>query len=336
MTSRRFVKYISAGQIRNEFIIDETGKAHNNILGGSLLYAAAALNHWGGLTGLLGVVSQDFKYEKFDMLLQSRFDTRGIKVIPEVLEHNAFFAYPQSNERNPENPVAVYADRNLQLPRELLDYASNGHADQQALPGNRIFLEDIPLDYLDASAAHICPLELSAQLQISTLLQRGSVRTITIQPHPGSMTADNFEDMAILSKDTTAIVTCETDLRGLFKVLTDDLWEMMERLSSYGSQIIIVKNLLNGYSLYERIHNKKYWIPAYPAKRIDPTGEMDVFGGAFTAILHETYDPLHALFLGAAAASIKSEGTGPFSLEQSLPGLDKARMESLHEKLVRY
>lgn len=335
MVSRHFVKYVVAGQIRNEFIIDRKGKAYNNNLGGSLLYAAAATNHWGGQTGLLGVVSQDFPAEKIESLAQYKLDTRGIKVTPEFSKTNDFYAYPKDNVCIRDNPVAVYAANHLPLPRELMEFTAIEQSRENRSLSSRIFLEDIPLDYLDASAAHLCPLDISFQLQSSTLLQRGSIRTITIQPDPASMIPGKFEDVAILTKDCAAIITGEAELRSLFNFISDDLMEMMERICSYGSQNIIVKNILNGYSLYEREYGKHYHLPSYPAKRVDPTGEMDVFCGAFLAGLHETYDPLHALTLSSAAASIKVEGTGPFSIMSSLPGLDKARMASLRDKLVR-
>lgn len=338
MTSRRFVKYISAGHIRNEFIIDRSGKAKNGVLGGSLLYSASALNHWGGPTGLLGVVSEEFSRDKFNLLEKHHLDIRGIKTVSEKIDPNAFYAYPGDNTCVQENPVALYAANNLPMPRELLDYTSleeNRAAEDKSLV-NRFFLDDIPTDYLDSSAAHICPLEITAQLQLITLLQRGSIRTISIQPHPSGMIPEKFEDIAILTKDTAAMITREVDLRSLFKAVTEDLWEMMERLNSYGCKIVVVKNTMSGYSICERNYGKRYRISEYPVKKIDPTGEMDVFCGAFLTGLHETYDPLHALTLAAAAASIKVEGTGPFSIEDSLPGLDRARMESLQKKIVQY
>ncbi len=338
MNARRFVKYISAGRIRNEFIIDRTGKAKNGVLGGSLLYAASALNHWGGPTGLLGVINDDFPPYRISSLEQHHLDIRGIKTIPERMNPNTFFAYPGENTCVQDNPVALYAANNLLIPRELLEYPGseeNKTAEDKSLV-NRFFLDDIPIDYLDSSAAHICAIDTSAQLQLSALLQRGSIRTISIQLHPSGMVPDMFEEIAILSKDTAAIITKEADLRSLFQGTTEDLWEMMERLSSYGCLNVIVKNAMSAYSLYERNYGKRYRVPEYPVKKLDPTGEMDVFSGAFLAGLHETNDSLHALILAAAAASIKAEGTGPFSIEDSLPGLDLARMESLRSKIVQY
>lgn len=336
MTPRRFVKYLAVGLIRNEFIIDRVGKAHNNVPGGSLLYAGTALKQWGGVTGLLGVVSDQFPREKIDCLTQRGLDIRGIKTTSEMQNHDVFYAYLDENGSVQNSPVAVYAANHLPLPRELLDYVNKAVGDAESSPEPRIYPEDIPPDYLDASAAHICPLDLALQLQLSTLLQRGSIRSMTIQPHPTAMVPDKLEEIALLTKDTKAVFTHETDLRALFKGVLDVIWEMMERLSDYGSQYIVVKNTFNGYSLYQREYGKRFQIPEYPTRHVDPTGQMDVFCAAFLAGLHETYDPEHALCLGAVAASIKGEGTGPFYITESLPGLDQARVAALRDQIVRY
>ena len=336
MTPSRFVKYLAVGQIRNEFIIDRVGKAHNNIPGGSLLYAGAALKQWGGETGLLGVVSDQVLRENIDQLAQRGLDIRGIKTTSELLNPIVFYAYPGENDSVQSSPVAWYAANQLPLPRELLNYADKENNGGKAYADTRIYPEDIPPDYLDASAAHICPLDLTLQLQLSTMLQRGSIRSTTIQPHPTGMVPEKLEEIALLTKDSKAVITRETDLRALFKGVADEIWEMMERICDYGSQYIVVKNTFNGYSLYQREYAKRFQIPEYPIRRIDPTGQMDVFCAAFLAGLHETYDPQYALCLGAVAASIKGEGTGPFFIMESLPGLDQARVAALRDQIVLY
>lgn len=336
MTPRRFVKYLAVGQIRKEFIIDRVGKAHNDVLGGSLLYAGAALKQWGGETGLLGVVSDKIPRETLDQLARHGLDARGIKTSSEITNPNIFYAYPRENEYVQNSPVALYAAHHLPLPRELLEGVESQIEYSKASTESRIYPEDIPPDYLDASAMHICPLDLTLQLQLSTMLQKGSIRSTSIQPHPSGMLPENFEEIALLTKDTKVVITLESDLRALFKGVADEIWEMMERLSDYGTQFIVVKNTSNGYSLYQREFGKRFQIPLYPIKRIDPTGQMDVFCAAFLAGLHETYDPLYALCLGAVAASIKGEGTGPFFISESLPGLDQARVTALRDQIVRY
>ena len=338
MTSRRFVKFVVAGQLRNEYIIDTTGKAFNNLLGGSLLYTAAAVNRWGGQTGLLGMIGQNFPLEQVEALEEMELDVRGIKIIPEIVNLTAFYAYPNGKTCLRENPVAVYAANTLTVPKELLDYSYDDDDPMRAkyLLNSRIFIDDIPLDYLDSSAAHICPLEITCQIQLGTLLQKGAVRTLSVQPHHSSMIPACFDEIAILSKDTAAFITNELELRQLFQNRTDDLWEMLSGICNYGCHTAIVRNSTGGFSFFDRNTSKRYRVAEYPSQRVDPTGEMDVFCGAFLAAYHDNYDPLYSVTLASAAASIKVEGTGPFSINASLPGLDHARMAVLRDMVTRY
>lgn len=338
MTSRRLVKYVVAGQIRDEYIIDTSGKANNGILGGSLLYTAAAVRQWGGQTGILGVVGSNFPQDRIKALEEKEIDIRGIKIIPETMEMIDFYAYPNEKTCLRENPVAVYAASYLQVPKELLSFAFPGKAPQREnqLIDTTIFMEDIPLDYLDSSAAHICPLDITSQIQLSTLLQKGAIRTLTVQPHHAYMVPDHFDDIAILIKDTSAVIVNETEIRLLFQSRTDDLWEMLKQLCDYGCRAAIVRNNQKGYSCYERISEKRYRVPEYPVHKLDPTGEMDVFCGAFLTAFHESNDLLHAVSLASAAASIKAEGTGPFSISNCLPGLEIARAAVLQNMATRY
>lgn len=338
MTSRRFVKFVVAGQVRTEYIIDVNGKTHNRIPGGSALYTAAAVNRWGGQTGILGVIGNNFPFELIEAIEEKELDIRGIKSIPESIDLNDFYAYPNAKTCLRENPVAVYARNALVVPKELLDYTHEKEKPsgekRQSVPG--ILLEDIPLDYLDSSAAHICPLDITNQIQLGTLLQKGAIRSLTVQPLNTMMTSDYYNEVAILSKDLAAFITNEVEIRQLFQFRTDDIWDMLMGICDHGCHVAIVKNSSGGFSLYERISKKRYRVPEYPAIRVDPTGELDVFCGAFLAAYHQNYDPLYSVTLASAAASIKVEGTGPFSINASLPGLDKARMEALQDMVTCY
>jgi sugar/nucleoside kinase (ribokinase family) len=231
----------------------------------------------------------------------------------------------------------VYAAHNLVYPKELLGYEYDPEETMRSkFPlYSRILLEKTPDVYLEAAAAHICPLDATCQIKLVAMLEKGAVRNITIQPHRSTMVPERLEDVAVLAKDTTAIFVMEMELRNLFRTRTHDLWEMTANLCSYGCRCVIVKNQQGGYMLHDTYSALRYMIPEYPVMVSDPTGENDVFCGAFLATYLSTYDPLTAAIMGSAAASIKREGSGPFSIDASLPGLDKARMENISRRVVK-
>ena len=338
MHNRFLPKYVVAGQVRNEYIIDVYGKARHNQIGGSAIYAAASLSHWDQPVGLLGVIGKDYPPEQLALLDAKQLDTRGIKTLPENLDLRAFYSYPAPDICMRENPVAAYAANSLSFPKELIGYTDD--LDETLSSKNtlisRLLLEEIPQDYLDAPAAHICPLDHTCQLQLTTLFQLGSVRTITLQPHPASMVPENWGTITVLAKDIHTIITREQDLRALFRQRANDIWEMMEDLCRYGCSHVVVKISSSGYYYYDSQLKSRYQIPDYPGKCTDPTGELDAFCGAYLAGYMTTYDGLHAAVLGSVAVSINRETSGPFSIEHSLPGLDQARFAMLEQMVTRY
>jgi len=337
MTAGNFLQFIVAGQIREEYIFDRTGKAKPPILGGSLLYSAVATHHWGGNTGCLGVVGNNFDPSKLNRLEKKGLDFRGVKVLPQPLAVKDVYAFRGDSNPLRENPVAIFSSYHHPLPRELLspDEVMDSHDANQTTENPFFTLDDIPTDYLEATCGHICPLEISSQIQLSTLMQKGSLRMLTIQPHSATMIPAKFDEISILAKDCMGFITSELEIRSLFQARTVDLWSMMETIAGFGAQTVVIKNQTTGYSMLDRLANKKYWIPEYPLEKIDPTGEMDVFCGAFLARFQATYDSLDAVTMACAAASIKCEGSGPLSIETSLPGLDFARKQVLADQVIQ-
>lgn len=337
MAKRRHVKFIVAGQIRDEFIIDVNGKVTSNLMGGSLLYAAASAKQWGNHIGLLGVVTREYRKELLAELENANYDVRGIKTADDFIDLRSFVAYPNAQTCLNENPVSIFAANNLPFPKELIDYAINqDEATRLNLDRySRILLENIPRDYLEAAGAHICPLDISCQIKLSTLLQQGTVRTLTIQPHRSVMTPKFFDEITVLAKDASALMVHELDLQTLFLARTSDLWEMMATLCSFGCSSVVVRNQRSGYYVFDAYSSSGYLVPDYPVKVIDPTGEMDVFCGAYLVKYQQTNDSVLSAIQGSVAASIKKEGTGPFSIQASLQGLDLARMEHISNRVVK-
>ena len=148
------------------------------------------------------------------------------------------------------------------------------------------------------------------------------------------MNANFFDDLRSLLQGVTAFLPSEEEIRNLFWGRTNDLWEMATSLASFGCEIIVIKRGGRGQYVYERATGKKWEIPAYPARLVDPTGAGDVFCGGFLAGYAATLDPLQAAMRGNISASFCIEGSGAFYPLDSMPGLAQARLESL-SNLVR-
>ena len=152
---------------------------------------------------------------------------------------------------------------------------------------------------------------------------------VMIDPGPGYMNGNFINDLRSLLQGITAFLPSEEEIRALFWGRTNDLWEMAETLGSYGVEIVVIKRGGQGQYIYDHDSRKKWDVPAYPGRLVDPTGAGDAFCGGFLAGYIATFDPLQAALHGNVSASLSIEGSGAFYALEALPGLAQARLQSL-------
>jgi sugar/nucleoside kinase (ribokinase family) len=136
-----------------------------------------------------------------------------------------------------------------------------------------------------------------------------------------------------LLSELTAFITNEVDIRSLFKGHQTDLWEMAYTLAGFGPEYVLIETSSQGYYLFDRISGKRWMVPNYPAKAVDPTGCRDAFAGGFLAGYRKSYDALEGAMKGSIAASLVLEGSGPFFALDAMPGLVDLRLEALQERV---
>lgn len=327
------LSYIVAGQLRRDFILPITGKPSLDVPGGSLLYAAVGLAVWDKHIGLVARVGEDFPQNWLEECARRGFDRRGIRVLPTSLDLRRFIAFPSDGVRQSDGPVAHFANRGLPFPPELLDYTAPapGLDSRTRLSELSIRIGDLPADYLDATCAHLCPLDYLTHSMLPSALRQGHTTTITLDPSPGYMDPTFWDDVPAIVTGLTAFLTSEEKLRNLFQGRSDDLWEMAETIAGYGCELVVIKRGERGQCLYNHANHTRWNIPAYPARVVDPTGAGDAFCGGFLAGYHLTFDPLEAALYGNISASLVIENSGAFYAMDSLPGLAQARLTALRE-----
>jgi sugar/nucleoside kinase (ribokinase family) len=325
------LRFVIAGQLNRDYILLPNGKEFIDVPGGSLLYAAAGLGLWEKSTGLVGRVGEDFPQEWIERITKYGFDSRGIKVFPRAIDLRNFTAYPDFDSPQKDNPVAHFSRLGLPFPKSLLGYINPlPQSDSRSRPTEiTIRPNDIPADYLDATAAHLCPIDFLSHSLLSSSLRHGHVSTITIDPAEGYMDPIFWESMRSLLSGVTAFLTSEQKIRRLFHGRTTDLWEMAEAISNFGCEIVVIKLGNRGQYLLDNTNQLKWVVPAYPIQVFDPTGAGDAFCGGFLAGYRQNYDPLEATMYGNISSSFAISGSSPFFALDALPGLAQARLESL-------
>ena len=328
-------RYIFAGQLRRDYVILPSGKALLDVPGGNLIYSAAGLSVWEPVPspGLVARVGEDYPQEWIESFERHGFDTRGIRVLPESMDLRSFYAYTDISMRVSDDPVAHFSRLGLPFPKELLGYRpANDNLDSRTrLTPTSLRQADIIPDYLEANAAHICPVDYLTHTLLPAVLRQAGFTAVTLDPSPGYMNPVYWDDIPALITGLMAFIPAEEEVRALFHGRSSNLWEMAETLASYGCEFVVIKRGEGGQLLYDASTHSRWEIPAYPARVTDPTGAGDAFCGGFLAGYRRTYDPLQAVLHGNISSSITVEGYGIFYALDTLPGLAQARLDALSE-----
>ncbi len=329
-------RLLIAGRLWRQYLLLPDGRARLDVPGGNLLYAAAGTRVWDDASiGLLARISADYPQAWIDALEKHNLDTRGIHHLDTTFPQRRFIAYTDLQTRHTSEPIKHFARLGLPFPPELLAYTDPvPELDSRTkMQPASLRQAEIPLDYLDAGGAHICPIDYLTHTLLPALFRQANVRTITLDPSPGYMNPTFWEQVPSIVTGLTAFLPSEEEMRSLFRGRSDDLWEMAETLAAYGCEIVVVKRGRGGQWVYDAASRKRWEIPAYPSREVDPTGAGDAFGGGFLAGLRKTYDPVEAALHGNIAASLTIEGNDPLYALDALPGLARARLEVLRAEV---
>jgi len=326
---------VIGGRLQRDFILPFEGKPRLNALGGSLPYAAAAFAFWGGRAGLYARVPEGFPLEQLDTLRQKGCDLNGIVRVRERIDDRRFVAYTDPLSPHTDNPITYFAERGITFPRELIGYdsASSPFCSKLEYENFTARVNDLPRSYLDAPAAHLCPIDFLSHKILPSLLKAGMVETLTMRACGCYMDSSFWEEMRGLVADLTAFMLTEAEALRLFRGRSVDLWEIAEALADYGPEFVLVHLPDGSVRLFDRLGQKGRVIPAYPAKTVDPTGMLDAFDGAFLLNYRKKYDPVEAALCGNVTAAVCMEGFGPYYVLDTLPGLMNARLDVLRGRV---
>lgn len=328
--------YVVAGRMNREYILPAAGQPSLDIAGGSALYAAGGLLTWDGGLALIARVGEDYPRPWLKDIQARGIEIKGVEILQQSLDLRVFHAYSDKLDVTHGSPVSQFARRGLTFPKVLLGYQDpfEAESDPRKPEAFSPVAALVPVDYRDARAVHLCPLDFVTHNQLTGAFGAGTVATMTLDPSPAYMMPSFFRDLRAVVARLTAFLPSEEELRSLFWGQTHDLWEMAAAIGEYGCDIIVIKRGAHGQTILDVKGNHRWEIPAYPARPADPTGLGDAFCGGFLAGFRKTYDPVQAALYGNVSASLKLEGSGPFYPLDILPGLAEARLNVLKE-LVR-
>lgn len=331
-------RFLVLGKLTRDYVLLPSGEPLLDIPGGSALYAAVGLAIWepNPAPAVVARVGEDYPQGWLDDFERCGLDVRGVRIMPEAIDLRFFTAIVDRYTRANDDPVAHFARHGLSFPKALLGYRNSSASaidSRTKLQPVSLRQADIPEEYLEASAAHLCPLDYLTHSLLPALLRQAEFTTITLDPSPGYMNPAYWSDIPALLTGLTAFLPSEEELRALFQNRSNDLWEMAEALSVYGCEIIVIKCGERGQLLYDAATRSRWEVPPYAARFSNPIGAGDAFCGGFLGGYRRTYDPLEAVLYGNIAASLVVEGDLAAYALDALPGLNLARLESLRQSV---
>ena len=330
-------QFIFAGKLNQDFFITADNLPVLNILGGNLPYAGVGFKLWekSSNPGLIARVGENYPQDWLESLHEEGFDTRGITILPDKVDVRSFYVYTDIATRVTGEPIPFFSKLGLPFPKALLGYRDTSEVIDSRLEFYTTSLrrDDIPNDYKHATSAHLCPIDYMTHSLLPAVFRQNGFTIVTMDPAPSYLNPSFWNEVPPLITGLTAFLPAEEDLRNLFRGQSDDLWEMAEAIAAYGCEIIVIKRGIRGQYILDNASKKRWEIPAYDSRLVNPTGVGDAFCGGFLAGYKQTYDPVEAALFGNIAAAIVSEGVGPFFAQDVLPGLQQARLENLRSSI---
>jgi len=324
------IRYVIAGEFTRDYIILPNQSTLEDIPGGDALYAALGLNFWDDQIGIISNVSQSYPQEWLDKLGKKNISIAGVQRTNEPFDQRHFMAYPDYSTKRKKNPTGHYARINQRFPKSLLGY--NQPVSPRISPGKKLILKDIPQAYFDASAAHICPMEIHIQRQLIYMFKQENISRISLRPHSSYMEPTHWDETHELFKNVSTLIISENKLRTFFRNRLDNLEAMQKHLADNGSDIIIILLANQSQLVYDQLVKKCWQIPQYPfARPTNPTGIRAAFAGGFLAGYRQTYHALEAALMGSVSASVILEAKRPFDAYDFLPELKHERLHVLRQ-----
>ena len=258
-----------------------------------------------------------------------------MNILPEEQDTRTFYAYISPEERIDTNPPQHYQKVGAKMPKELNGYqSSTGGQDQRSQYGPlTVRPDDLPKSLRRTKAVHLAPTDFLTHFTLPRVLRDRGVACVSIDPSIRYMNPTFGTEVQAILNGIDAFLPSEMEIRSFFTNDQLDPWEMAEALSQFGCSLIILKMGAGGQLVWDASNQRRYHIPAYPARVQDVTGAGDAFCGGFTVGLCEKEDPIEATLMGNVSASLTLEGQGALFALGCTPGLADARLVALRREV---
>lgn len=331
-----FLDTVFLGCLSIETIINRKKEIYVERLGGNLLYSSSAAKIWGINPGLLSKVGGNYSETYINQIANRGFNTQGIIRTGVEIDQRDFYYVADNGDLVSDNPQKYFLELDQPIPKSLLGFSRNGNKlDSKRSCSDLSFKpEDIPLEYFDCRNLALCPYDFISHSLIPVEFRTRNSTRVFFHATNGYMHSSFFTEIPALVCGAELFYTTLPCAKNLFLGKLEDIWEMLEILSSFNIETSVIHKPGDGFYVYIQRSKHKYFLPEYPVEVVDPVGVEDAFFGGYVAFYLKNFDPVKATAAGAVSASIKSEGSTPVYLLDALPELAASRVEKLMDEVA--
>ena len=321
------MQYFTSGGMRIDYVITADRQVHLREMGGNAIYSAVGARVWEAEVGILSRVGENYPRDWLARLEDVGISTAGVRQVPGWHDMRTFYRYLDLQTRDDTAPARHFSELGLPLPEDLAGYVHSTPDDE-----SQLFIplsprpEDLPASYLQAKAAHLCPMDLPAHRALCVELGSRHV-CLSLDPRERYAQQSPTAEILALLRWVDAFLPSEMEVRSLLGEM--DPWEAALRFAEAGPQVISIKAGRRGSLIYDARSQRRWQVPAYPARIVDVTGAGDAYCGGFMVGYQETGDPVLSGCYGAVSASFVLEGFGALYATQLGRAQAQARLNEL-------
>lgn len=262
-------------------------RALGPVLGSPPAYCATVVAKLGARAGIVSKIGPDMPEELMRPLMELGVDLRGVRV--GGVTTTTALIYNEAGEKEIRYP-------------------------QKAEP---ITLDDIPPEYLDCQAFHICPMDHDVPLEtIRQLSERPALVSIDLGGYGGAHSVVHPDPAEPRAKQAlreivqhSGVVRASVeDCRHLFGEAALDLTQIARQFVEWGARVGLVT--VGKAGVVAATRQEVWQIPALPGNAVDSTGAGDSFSAGFLVEYLHTQNVPHAAQFACAVALHVIEGTG--------------------------
>ncbi|NSW51232.1 MAG: carbohydrate kinase family protein [Anaerolineae bacterium] len=323
-------RYVVAGQLTRDYLILPDGSCRYDLPGGSALYACAGLALWDNQISILSRVSSDYPTRWLEQFAELGIDPSGIQIAEDEYSMIQFQAFSDWSGTCGLNPIHEFSRRNLTMPGSLLEWQKNRYLSDQdtnSNPAATFHISGIHSHHSDASNFLLLPMPGAEQEALLAEMNSSHFPFIGFFPASSWMQPLKVKEFSKICANVRTLFLTLDDLNAMYAIQKMKTWEMIEAISEYCKESVVIYNQFSGGYLYCKETRKKFCIPAYPfTRRVNPVGSQFAFCGGYAAGRRNAYDPLEAYCYGEVSSSTAMEALGGFSALTALRELLPERL----------